>query len=77
MGRSLSSTSERRSPSRTPERPAPGWLNASESPLDVDTFTEQGLANTMWAFATARHAEPALFDAVAKEPPRRMFNGEF
>lgn len=52
-------------------------MNASESPLDVDTFTEQGLANTVWAFATARHAAPALFDAVAKEPPWRMFNGEF
>ena len=31
----------------------------------------------MWAFATALHAAPTLFDAVAAEAPQRMFEGEF
>ncbi len=31
----------------------------------VGDFKPQELANTSWAFATAVHASPALFDALA------------
>ena len=32
-----------------------------------DEFEPQGLANMVWAFATAGHAAPALFDAIGVE----------
>jgi len=35
-------------------------------------FTPQGLANTAWAFATARQASPALLDAFAAESAGRV-----
>ena len=38
-------------------------------------FVPQNLANTAWAFATARHSAPALFDAIAAASAGRV--GEF
>ena len=38
-------------------------------------FNSQGLANTVWAFATAKHASPELFGAVAEAARGRL--GEF
>ena len=35
-------------------------------------FVPQALANTAWAFATAGHAAPALFDAIGMESAGRM-----
>ena len=35
-------------------------------------LTEQGLSNTVWAYATAGHASPALFDAVAAQAMSRV-----
>ena len=37
----------------------------------ADQFNALDLTNTVWAFATAGHASPALFDAVAKEAVHR------
>ena len=41
----------------------------------VGKFDAQGLANTAWACATAGHASPALFDAIASASIARV--GEF
>jgi hypothetical protein len=41
----------------------------------VGEFNQQALANTAWAFATAGHAAPSLFDAIAAEAASRV--GEF
>jgi len=38
----------------------------------VREFVPQALANTAWAFATAGHAAPALFDAIGMESAGRM-----
>ena len=38
---------------------------AAEAVVKMPHFIPQGLANTVWAFATAGHSAPALFDAVA------------
>ena len=38
-------------------------------------FNEQGLSNTVWAFATAGHEAPALFEAISTEAVRRGMNG--
>jgi hypothetical protein len=38
----------------------------------VGEFKPQELANTAWAFATAGHAAPALFDAIAAEAAQRV-----
>ena len=35
-------------------------------------FTSQGLANTVWAFATAGHAAPELLDAIAAVMAQRL-----
>jgi len=35
-------------------------------------FNPQQLANTAWAFATAVHAAPALFDAIAEESSKQV-----
>jgi hypothetical protein len=32
--------------------------------LQVDNFSAINCSNTLWAFATLRHYEPALFDAL-------------
>eukprot|EP00962_Isochrysis_galbana_P044958 scaffold17563_cov117-Isochrysis_galbana.AAC.1 len=40
--------------------------------MRVGEFTEQALANTAWAFATAGHAAPALLDAIAAEAAPRV-----
>jgi len=41
----------------------------------IGELNPQDMANTVWAFATARVAADALFKAVAEETPRRI--GEF
>ena len=38
-------------------------------------FAPQGLSNTVWAFATAGHASPELFDAISAEAVRRRLGG--
>jgi hypothetical protein len=38
----------------------------------VGEFNPQALANTAWAFATAGHAAPALFDSIATEAAPRV-----
>ena len=42
---------------------------------EYGAFTPQGLSNTAWAFATAGHASPELFEAVARAAVPRL--GEF
>ena len=42
---------------------------------ELRDFNPQDLANTVWAYATAGHAPPALFEAVARAAVPRM--GEF
>ena len=53
----------------------PPWVElldglSEEAQGRLRDFDLQGLANTAWAFATAGHAAPALFDAIAEEAQR-------
>ena len=49
------------------------WKLVEKRGLRVVTeFDPQALANTAWAFATAGHAAPELFDAVAKAAAPRL-----
>ena len=54
----------------------PPWVElldglSEEAQGRLRDFDLQGLANTAWAFATAGHAAPALFDAIAEEAQRK------
>ena len=52
------------------------WRDLRQSALlRLDDFKAQELANTVWAYATAGHAAPELFDAVAQQAPWRL--GDF
>ena len=44
---------------------------ADRSAATIRDFNGQSISNTTWAFATAGHASPALFDAVAAEATKR------
>ena len=37
----------------------------------LSEFNPQNLSNAVWAYATAKHAAPALFDAIAEETVHR------
>jgi len=55
------------------------WLAlAAGSHREMSAFSPQGLSNTVWAFATAGRAAPALLDAIAAEAAPRVgkFNSQ-
>ena len=48
------------------------WIAlGAEAQGRVGEFTEQALSNTAWAFATAGHTAPALFEAIAQQAQGR------
>jgi len=50
------------------------WKELEKAALarSLSEFAPQALSNTAWAFATAGHAAPALFDAIGKEAAGRV-----
>jgi len=50
------------------------WKELEEAALarSLSEFAPQNLSNTAWAFATAGHAAPALFDAIGREAAGRV-----
>merc|ERR1712166_690781 len=63
--------------SKTGWRPERGvWEALAEAAVPrVRQFEPQALSNTAWAYATANHEAPALFNAVAEAAVPRL--GEF
>ena len=41
----------------------------------LEVYDPQQLSNMVWAFATARHASPELFNAISGEAVRRRLGG--
>merc|ERR1712166_1437782 len=63
--------------SKTGWRPERGvWEALTEAAVSrLGEFIPQDFSNTAWAYATANHEAPALFDAMAKAAVPRL--GEF
>ncbi|KAJ1454239.1 hypothetical protein M885DRAFT_566448 [Pelagophyceae sp. CCMP2097] len=54
------------------EAPALFEAVAAVAPKKIATFDSQNLANTVWAYATARIEAPALFEMIAAEAAKKI-----